>query len=563
MVLPSRDTVRLLLVPALAFIATGVDRGYQTDLWQHLARGRLIAAERAVVAVDRFTFTAAGKPLYDNNWLTQLVYYAVHSLAGLEGLQALNSAVLAATFAVLVMLCRRTSGSTGMAAAAGVGAFLGLWQTFLIRPQSISMLLFVSLYALLGAADRRPRLLAWAPALLALWANVHGGFAVGLALIFAFVLSAAGERLTAWVKDEGAAMKAGRSLRFILHPSSFIPHLRQLFPLLACLLVSAAATLLNPYGWNVYRYAGKLSAVGLARGVEEWMPPGLHSLSGAAFFASLVLLAILVVALKRRPTPREALLLACFALPACLSTRMTVWWFLVAAPVVARLAARPRSGPASEPQSPGPSLAAAGVCVALLTVAVLSLPWLESYNPVMKHLRTTHRLESDLQAVAEKLPAGPERMASRDGTPDPAPAAGEARARVFTRMEWANYLNWAAPDRSAVFVEGHVELYPDATWRRYLTVTRGRPGWNTVLDESAVDYLLLDATYHAALVERVKRSGGWSQRAAAGPAILFERRAPMAGRGSGFPSPGPQAPARAREESSAPTPSAGVSAGDF
>src|SRR6266516_5331589 len=193
--LPTRNTVRHVLAPALVFIATSLDRGYQTDLWQHLARGRLIAQERAVISIDRFTFTMPGEPLVDNNWLTQLLYYGVYQIVGLEGVQCANSLALAATFGLLVALCRRTSGSSALAAAAGVGAFFGMWPTFLIRPQTFSMLLFVGLYALLEAATRRPRLLLWAPAVMALWANVHGGFAVGLVLIFASVVGAVGARL--------------------------------------------------------------------------------------------------------------------------------------------------------------------------------------------------------------------------------------------------------------------------------------------------------------------------------------------------------------------------------
>src|SRR5438034_4194560 len=144
--LPTRNTVRFVLAPALVFIATSLDRGYQTDLWQHLARGRVIAQERAIVSVDRFTFTAAGEELCDNNWLTQLLYYVVQSVAGLEGVQLVNSLALAATFAMLVTHCRRTSGSTGLAAVAVVAAVVGLWSTLFIRPQSFSMLVFLAMH---------------------------------------------------------------------------------------------------------------------------------------------------------------------------------------------------------------------------------------------------------------------------------------------------------------------------------------------------------------------------------------------------------------------------------
>src|SRR5438128_2063362 len=216
--LPTRNTVRHVLAPALVFIATSLDRGYQTDLWQHLARGRLIAQERAVISIDRFTFTMPGEPLVDNNWLTQLLYYGVYQIAGLEGVQ---------------------------------------------------------------------------------WANVHGGFAVGLVLIFASVVRAVDAHLRRG--KLGAAPDAGAAERQSQSPRPF--------PLIACLLVSAIATLVNPYGWNVYRYAGKLSAVGVARGIEEWLPPSPGSLNGFVFVGSLALLAVLVVASKRRPTTREICLL--------------------------------------------------------------------------------------------------------------------------------------------------------------------------------------------------------------------------------------------------------------
>src|SRR5439155_6397621 len=136
--LPTIDIVRLALAPALVLIVTGLDRGYQTELWQHLARGRLIAREGTIVSADRFTFTVPGRALRDNNWLSQLLYHGLYSLGGLELVQFVNSLTLAAAVALLVRLCRKDSGSTRVAGAVGAVAFLGLWQTLLIRPQSFS-----------------------------------------------------------------------------------------------------------------------------------------------------------------------------------------------------------------------------------------------------------------------------------------------------------------------------------------------------------------------------------------------------------------------------------------
>jgi hypothetical protein len=487
--LPSLDTVRLLIAPALVFIVAGLDRGYQTELWQHLARGRMIAETRTLVRADPFTFTVPGRPLRDNNWLSQLLYHGLFTAGDLAPIQLVNSLSLAAAVALLVRLCHRESSSPRVAGAVGVVAFLGLWQTLLIRPQSFSMLLFVALYALLHAAGRRPKLLALAPPLMALWANVHGGFAVGLMLIGVFT-----------------APLVWRRLRHPEPPPSPSPWL-------ACFGGCCVATLLNPYGWSVYRYAGELSSVGVARGIEEWLPPSPGTLVGATFMLSLGAVALLGLRARRVVTLRDLLLVFCFAAPACISVRMTVWWFLAAGPVAARLftarrvADRRTSLPADNAAAPSRR---AFIGVAAIAAACLgSLPWFDRYSPMMA-ARDSHRTEADLA--------------------DLAPALNDSR--VFSRMEWSNYLAWQSRGRAKVFVEGHVELYPPDVWDRFTTVNDARPGWREVLDDYRVRFLVLDQTYHAALLSEVRRTGEWLEVARRGDAVLFGRRlAPTPGTG--------------------------------
>jgi hypothetical protein len=557
---PSLAAVRLLLAPALVFIATCLDRGYQTELWQHLARGRLIATEYSIVSADRFTFTVPGQAFRDNNWLWQLAHHALHGAGGLPLVQFTNSLVLAAAVALLVRLCQKQSDSTRVAGALGVVAFLGLWQTLLIRPQSVSMLLFVSLYTLLHAADRRPRLLMLVPPLMTVWANVHGGFAVGLVLISVFAGAAVWREIrnpkhdllsrrsrTIRNKFKGPKSEAqdaeGAPPVLVISPLGPLDLFRvsdfgfRISPAwIACLVTSALATFLNPYGPDVYRYAGRLSALGVARGIEEWLPPSPATLVGGAFFLSLVAVAALGWRARQHLAPRDLCLLAVFAVPASFSVRMTVWWFLAAAPVAARLlrvgaraprlaaplagrfssdeGERPASGAAkrlvggasSESSSASlPSWRAAGALVAIVSVCVASLPWLEAVSPLSRLAPRPRRTEADLAALVPALTQS-----------SPAP-------RVFSRMEWSNYLAWATHGRAKVFVEGHVELYPDPVWSDFTTVNDARPGWRQVLDDYHVTHLVLDPTYHARLLSDLRRTHEWELRAVSGGALLFER----------------------------------------
>src|SRR5262249_7376762 len=109
--LPTENFTRALAAPVLVFLATAMDRNYQTDLWHHLARGRVMIAEGYLLNNDRFTDAVPGQPFQDVNWGWQLLFYPLFALGGLPLVQTVNSLLLAGVVALLQELCRRRSGS--------------------------------------------------------------------------------------------------------------------------------------------------------------------------------------------------------------------------------------------------------------------------------------------------------------------------------------------------------------------------------------------------------------------------------------------------------------------
>ncbi len=154
--LPTDAWVRILLVPVLAFIALAGNTAYLADFWHHLARGRVIVSEGRLLDHDIFTYTVPGVSFIDVNWLSQVVYYLLYAQGGLDLVRVVNALLIALTMAMLVLLCRRLSGSLVAAMVVGIAAFLGLWQVLTIRPQTFSLLLFVALFDLLHRADAAP-----------------------------------------------------------------------------------------------------------------------------------------------------------------------------------------------------------------------------------------------------------------------------------------------------------------------------------------------------------------------------------------------------------------------
>ncbi len=480
--LPTDRWLRYLLVPALVFIATAMDRNYQTDLWHHLARGRVLMEEGRLLDEDRFTCTIPGRAFQDCNWGCQAANYGLYRLGGLPLVQTANASTLALTMALLVALCRRRSGSLLAAAGVGLLVFFGLWQMLIIRPQTFSLLLFVLLYASLEGALRRPGLLFVSPLILAVWTNVHGGFPVGLALVGCYFLALAlGTR-----------------------------RVRDTLPWACCLAGCLAATLVNPYGWRVCEYVLLTSRTASGRRIDEWLPPGLDLLAGKVWVLSVLLLLGLLAWTGRRSgdrvrTWRDVILMACFLPPACGSVRMVAWWLLVSAPLLAERLAD--LWPLLRQQEDDkPTVGAAVALAGLVAAVVLSLPWLERFNPVLARPGRAHRVEADLQAVSDRL------------------AAEAPGCRVFTRFAWGEYLGWSLAGRGTVFLDGRIEIFPDLVWEQYNAVARGQAGWEGVLDGYGVDVLLLDASgYHRGLLPLVERSPAWQEVLHQGDGVLFVR----------------------------------------
>ncbi len=488
--LPTNNWVRFLFAPILVFIATSVDRNYQTDFWHHLARGQAMAEQGRLVNQDLFTYTVAGVSFQDANWLTQLIYHYVFQAGGLPLVQLANSFVLTIVMAVVVALCLLSSRSFMASAAMGIFAFLGLWQLLIIRPQTFSLLLFVLIYTMLELAQRRRSWLVLPPLLMALWANMHGGFPIGLVLVGSYVLAALWDSWQLRGKD---FWRNGKLWCFAL-----------------CLLACLSATLINPYGWRVYEYVGVTSSVANARRIDEWLPPGLQLFAGKVWVASVLLILFLFALPGRRPRATEVSLVLCFLPLSCGSIRMVAWWLLIIAPIAAGLIMENVRGFFTFEEKPEtPTRSAAITVLVLAIVAVSCVPVLEEYNPVLNWLGRTKRTEDDLYRLASKL------------------KQEEGKGRIFSRFEWGEYFGWSLAPQYKIFMDGRIEIYPDDVWQDFSAITRGRADWEKVLDRYGVDYLVLDSSgFNADLILQVRESDLWEEMAASGNAILFRKRPP-------------------------------------
>src|SRR6201985_1611361 len=151
-------------------------------LWQ-VTVGQWIIDHGTVPTVDVYSFTMRGRPWISTQWLAQVMFAKSYALFGWSGPVTLASSAIAATFALLAkFLSRRLSDSTTLVF---VAAALALTLPHLLaRPHVLALPVMVAwVGGLISAADKREAPSFWLLPLIALWANLHGGFVFGIMIV--------------------------------------------------------------------------------------------------------------------------------------------------------------------------------------------------------------------------------------------------------------------------------------------------------------------------------------------------------------------------------------------
>ncbi|MBI4346474.1 MAG: hypothetical protein HY553_06440 [Elusimicrobia bacterium] len=161
----------VLLVP-VAFALWPIQKT-DTDLWYHLAAGRLMAETgRLPVDSSYLSFLQPPRPFADYYWLFQKLVYACWSWGGYLGLVLLRAAwagTIAAGVAVLACGGRRPRAWTAALTVLAFTALIPRLDT--LRPHLAE---YLGIAIALSVLDLRPGWAVALPVAAALWGNLHG-----------------------------------------------------------------------------------------------------------------------------------------------------------------------------------------------------------------------------------------------------------------------------------------------------------------------------------------------------------------------------------------------------
>jgi tetratricopeptide (TPR) repeat protein len=195
------------------------------DLGWQLATGRWILQHHQIFSTDVFSYTANGAPwIYPV--LSGILFYLTYLTGGYALLSCLGAAACTATTALLLS---RNNVATAALALIAVPLIANRTQP---RAEMFTTILFAAFLTLLWKHHRTGRSPLWLlPILMVAWVNLHLGFVAGLALCCAYLVL---ELLELLSPENRAAART---------------RLQRAWPWLA---LTAVATLINPWGANIY-----------------------------------------------------------------------------------------------------------------------------------------------------------------------------------------------------------------------------------------------------------------------------------------------------------------------
>lgn len=471
--------------PALVLIVIAIadiQRWADPDLWGHVKFGRAMLAWRHLTLRDTYSYSAHWHVWLNHEWLSEILMGAIYKAFGVIGLKLMKFAFSAAMILSLTLGIADSEAPLTTQFAILLAAAVAVGPQMQFRPQLFTFAMLAALLAILARYLYREVAPVWlAIPMMALWANLHGGFVIGIATLAIF-----SGAVTIQDFVEGREME--RAMRLV-----------------GIVVAATIATLITPYGIGTWRAVSHAIANPQTRKViDDWQP----------------LLKALIAMWYRNPVGM---------IPMIIAIAMFVSLGLA-------IAENPRRGDV-------PMIALAVVMISAAFVAIRNLPLgvIATVIPLARHSSVSSGAQPQAPArnwihevvfagVALALMIGSGLFSSKLRAGDPRPVGAVAfmeehglNGNILADFRWGEYLIWHMTPASKVFVDGRYDtVLPPQVINDYLALHYGKPGAINVLREYPHDYVLLSPDDEPALAV-MATAPEWRQIYRDANCILFVR----------------------------------------
>ncbi len=451
----------LILVLAEGTVTNPAD----PDLWHRLAVGEVVCQTGHLPVGGTFSYLADYRNIADHEWGSGVIFYLLWSWGGGAAIVLLKLLTLAGTLALVVGAGMQQRRPGMLVAGFYALVLLALLPSFQSAVRCMTFThLFLALWIFWFQRERR---MGWFPTwpyvvTMLPWANLHGGFTIGLAWLgaVAVIELALGKAWKKW------AIRLG-----------------------LCTL----ATLVNPFGWNLWVSTGR-ALLTTRHGFGEWGPlswwPDQFLVYPGYRLLLLIVMGCLVVLMRRRPwreLDRTAILLIGGAVLLSLtSARQTSFLAVVAGALLpGLLPAEPESRRVADP---------------ILRMGYLGLKNLVLVIPLYAALYVLPGKGWAMEYPVNSCPVGAVDFLKH----------ANVRGRLLVPFNEGSYALWELRGRMRVSMDGRYDLvYLPATYQKVDDFFFARGDWPALLEKPRPNAILVPRG--APIEARLMAEPGWRE----------------------------------------------------
>jgi hypothetical protein len=447
------------------------------DLWHRLALGEALWRTGQFPPGDAFSYLADYPNVADHEWGSAVIFYAIYHGGGTGAIVLTKILTLAVTMTLLVRAGLRQREPGALLAAFYALVLLALLPSFASTVRCMTFThIFLALWLYWFQVERfgRPIRTVWYVLTMVLWANLHGGFVIGLLWLLL---------LTVIELGQGGPWRTWATR----------------------LTLATLATLFNPFGYHLWVATGR-ALLAPRHGFPEWGPvswwpdPMVYPGYKLLLLGLVAALSVRIYRLGWRQIDRPVvIILGIFLALSLTSARHTSLFAAVAGALAPGLF--PPETPLDRVEDPLPRLGYMALLSTLLIVplytAFLILPGdglTLRYDPASCPVAAVDYLKTQ-----------------------------DVRGNLLVPFNYGSYALWELRGRMRVSMDGRYDLvYFPATYQRVDDFFSARGDWPSLLTTPAPEAILVpeaDAVYPKLLSEPA-----WKEAWQDGTDAVFLRR---------------------------------------
>ena len=475
---------------ALLFVVYNYTRLFHTDIWGHVEYGLWILDNRSTPRFDPILELTEGVPIIPTAWLSQLMFGISYRLDGLSGVSDLFAICVLLTYVLFAYTFRKRSGnwSTALLCCTLVWG-LTFHRNAVVRPELFGTLCLAWLFQLLATLEQqavsrpdssqtfatgnaRRWVLMQVPLLFCLWANLHGSFVVGIAVI--------------------SCCLSGHALQWIAgqlrHQHN--PRTGSLIIMLIVFELALIGTLVTPSGLQLWTYTLNFSSNPNLAEILEWQRLSMYSVEGILAWLSVALIVVVFRFSRLQIQPGEVALLVVFSILFCLRTRMIAWYSPVVVFVLARhLGSLHMPAVSIFRKHNSRSFTHSLLCLLCIWCAF-------SLSPISRHVLGGKRRTVE-QIVDSRTPVEATRHLNEH------PPTGQ----LLNPQWWGDWLHLQGPaDLQPFMTTNSVHVAPPEVWKHYLQLANADSSTFTdLIRRYGITTIVADKDLQKPLTARVRR----------------------------------------------------------